>query len=99
MVNGAVALVVVVICLEVRVVFHSFGRYIQVPPPLNYLLVTVTMLGGASGAAAYAVGMISDAFSSVAFTTLAVIVSAAGAIVVGFPIVVCNSLLRFLFLL
>lgn len=86
-VNGAVALVVVVICLEVRVVFHSFGRYIQVPPPLNYLLVTVTMLGGASGAAAYAVGMISDAFSSVAFTTLAVIVSAAGAIVVGFPIV------------
>lgn len=98
-VNGAVALVVVVICLEVRVVFHSFGRYIQVPPPLNYLLVTVTMLGGASGAAAYAVGMISDAFSSVAFTTLAVIVSAAGAIVVGFPIVVCNSLLRFLFLL
>lgn len=56
------------------------------PAPLSYLLVTVTMLGGASGAAAYAVGMISDAFSSVAFTTLAVIVSAAGAIVIGFPI-------------
>nr|POE85871.1 hypothetical protein CFP56_18219 [Quercus suber] len=54
-VNGAVALVVVVICLEFRVVFHSFGRYIHVPAPLSYLLVTVTMLGGASGAAAYAV--------------------------------------------
>lgn len=64
------------------------------PAPLSYLLVTVTMLGGASGAAAYAVGMISDAFSSVAFTTLAVIVSAAGAIVIGFPILVCNSLLN-----
>ncbi|KAJ9186163.1 hypothetical protein P3X46_005695 [Hevea brasiliensis] len=84
-VNGAVALVVVVLCLEIRVVFHSFGRYIQVPPPLNYLLVTLTMLGGAAGAGAYALGMISDAFSSVAFTALNVIVSAAGAIVVGFP--------------
>ncbi|KAJ0046957.1 hypothetical protein Pint_05593 [Pistacia integerrima] len=84
--NGAVALVVVVICLEIRVVFLSFGKYIQVPPPLNYLLVTVTMLGGAAGAGAYALGMISDAFSSLAFTALAVVVSAAGAIVVGLPI-------------
>ena len=86
--NGAVALVVVVLCLEIRVVFHSFGRYIQVPPPLNYLLVTISMLGSAAGAAAYAVGMVSDAFSSMAFTTLGVIVGAAGAIVVGFPILV-----------
>ncbi|XP_057950255.1 uncharacterized protein LOC131145161 [Malania oleifera] len=85
-VNGAFALVVVVICLEVRVVFHSFGRYIQVPPPLNYLLVTITMLGGAAAAGAYALGLIADAFSSVAFTAVAVLVSAAGAIVVGFPI-------------
>ncbi|CAN1858081.1 hypothetical protein LINPERHAP1_LOCUS42723 [Linum perenne] len=85
-VNGAVALVVVIIALEVRVVFHSFGRYIQVPPPLNYLLVTTTMLGGAAGAGAYALGMVSDAFSSLVFTALAVIVSAAGALVVGFPI-------------
>ncbi|OMP11412.1 hypothetical protein CCACVL1_00533 [Corchorus capsularis] len=86
LVNGAIALVVIVICLEIRVVFHSFGRYIQVPPPINYLLVTTTMLGGAAGAGACALGMISDAFSSLAFTTLAVVVSAAGAIVVGFPI-------------
>ncbi|KAL0335879.1 UNVERIFIED_CONTAM: hypothetical protein Sradi_4799800 [Sesamum radiatum] len=85
-VNGAVALVVVVVCLEVRVVFHSFGRYIHVPPPLNYLLVTITMLGGAVAAGTYAVGMVSDAFSSLVFTALAVIVSAAGAVVVGFPI-------------
>ncbi|KAI3942997.1 hypothetical protein MKW98_005509 [Papaver atlanticum] len=85
-VNGAVALVVVVICLEIRVVFHSFGRYIQVPPPLSYLLVTISMLGGASALGAYAIGMIGDAFSSVAFTTLSVLVSAAGALVVGFPV-------------
>lgn len=89
MVNGAISLVVVVICLEIRVVFHSFGKYIQVPPPFNYLLVTTTMLGGAAGAGAGALGMVSDAFSSAAFTALAVIVSAAGAIVVGFPIMVC----------
>ncbi|KAK9117732.1 hypothetical protein Sjap_016679 [Stephania japonica] len=84
--NGALILAVVVICLEVRVVFHSFGRYIQVPPPLSYVLVTVTMLGGAFGVGAYVIGMISDAFSSLAFTALSVLVSAAGAIVIGFPI-------------
>ncbi|KAF5953378.1 hypothetical protein HYC85_006234 [Camellia sinensis] len=86
LVNGAVALVVVVICFEVRVVFHSFDRYIQVPPPLNYFLVTITMLGGAAAAGAYALGVIADAFSSLAFTALAVLVSAAAAVVVGFPI-------------
>lgn len=86
--NGAVALVVVVICLEIRIVFHAFGRYIQVPPPWNYLLVTTTMLGGASATGAYALGMISDSSSSGAFSAAAVIVSAAGAIVVGFPFMV-----------
>ncbi|XP_021746117.1 uncharacterized protein LOC110711985 [Chenopodium quinoa] len=85
-VNGAIALLVVVICLEVRVVFHSFGRYIQVPPPFSYLLVTVTMLGGAAAVGAFALGMIADAVSSIAFLTLAVVASAAGALVVGFPI-------------
>lgn len=83
--NGAVAMTVVVLCLEFRVVFHSFGRYIQVPPPFNVLLVTVTMLGGAAAAGAFAVGLVSDAFGSLVFTTLSVIVSAAGAIIVGFP--------------
>uniref|UniRef100_A0A0E0J2J8 No exine formation 1 n=1 Tax=Oryza nivara TaxID=4536 RepID=A0A0E0J2J8_ORYNI len=86
MANGLVALVVVVLCLEVRVVFHSFGRYIHAPPPLNYLLVTVTMLGGALGMAAHAAGKVGDAVSSVAFTGLAVLVSGAGAIVIGFPV-------------
>ncbi|CAI9093100.1 OLC1v1028515C1 [Oldenlandia corymbosa var. corymbosa] len=86
LVNGAIVLVAVVISLEIRVVFHSFGRYIQVPPPLNYLLVTITMLGGAAAACAYALGMVSDAFSSVIFTSSAVVVSAAGAVVIGFPV-------------
>ncbi|PRQ49888.1 putative lysosomal Pro-Xaa carboxypeptidase [Rosa chinensis] len=90
--NGVVALVVVVICLESRVVFHSFGRYIQVPPPLNYLSVTTTMLGGAAGAGVYALGMISDAFSSLAFTALAIVVSVAGAIVVRFPVLACTEM-------
>lgn len=85
-VNGAIALLVVVVCLEIRVVFHSFGRYIQVPAPFSYLLVTATMLGGAAAVGAFALGMIADAVSSMAFLTLAVVASAAGAVVVGFPI-------------
>lgn len=89
LVNGAVALTVVVLCLEFRVVFQSFGRYIQVPPPFSVLLVTITMLGGAAAAGAFAVGSVSDAFGSLVFTILSVIVSAAGAIIVGFPFLVC----------
>lgn len=85
-VNGSVALLVVVICLEIRIIFHSFGRYIQVPPPFSYLLVTATMLGGAAAAGAFALGMIADTVSSLAFMVMAVVASAAGAIVVGFPI-------------
>lgn len=88
LVNGAVALVVVVVCLEIRVVFHSFAHYLHVPPPFSYFLVTVTMLGGAVGAAACALGIIADALSSIVFTGLAVLVSGSGAIVVGFPILV-----------
>ncbi|KAI4988497.1 hypothetical protein ZWY2020_030127 [Hordeum vulgare] len=80
MANGLVALVIVVLCLEVRVVFHTFGRYIHAPPPLNYLLVTVTMLGGALGLAAHAAGKVGDAVSSVAFMGLAVLVSGAAVI-------------------
>ncbi|XP_057530619.1 uncharacterized protein LOC130809034 [Amaranthus tricolor] len=85
-VNGVIALSVVVVCLEVRVVFHSFERYIQVPPPFSYILVTATMLGGAAAAGAFALGMIADAISSMTFLTMAVVASAAGAIVLGFPV-------------
>lgn len=92
-VNGAVAMVVVVICLEIRVVFQSFGRYLHAPPPLSYLLVTVVMLGGSSAVGAYAVGVVGDAASSAAFTTVTVLVSGAGAVVIGFPILVCSEML------
>lgn len=84
-VNGAVALIMVVVCLEIRVVFHSFGKYLHASPPVNILLVTIAMLGGASAVGAYAVGMVQDAVSQAAFTALAMFVSASGAIVVGFP--------------
>ncbi|KAL4191966.1 hypothetical protein AMTRI_Chr06g191580 [Amborella trichopoda] len=84
--NGAVALVVVTVCLEIRVVFHSFAKYLHVPPPLSYLLVTLVMLGSSGGAGVYMVGMISDSFSSLAFSALSVMVSGAGAVVVGVPL-------------
>ncbi|EEF28911.1 hypothetical protein RCOM_0052540 [Ricinus communis] len=68
--NGVVALVIVVLCLEVRVVYHSFRRNIQVPLLLNYLLVTLTMFGGAVGAGADALGLIFDTLSSIAFISI-----------------------------
>lgn len=46
------------------------------------------MLGGAIGAIAYTMGMVFDAFSFVAFSTMVVIVSTAAAVIVGFPMMV-----------
>lgn len=86
--NGAVGMVVVVICLEIRVVFNSFAQYLHAPPLLNYFLVTVAMLGGAMSVGAYAVGMVADAVSSVAFTAMCMVCSAAAAVVIGFPVLV-----------
>ncbi|GAB2280797.1 hypothetical protein Dimus_015421 [Dionaea muscipula] len=43
------------------------------------------MLGGAAAACAYVLDMVADAASSVLFTTMTLVVSAAGAVVVGFP--------------
>lgn len=85
-VNGAIALVVVIVCLEIRVVFHSFGRYLHVAPPWNYVLVTITMLGGALAAGGYGIGLVTDAFGSVAFTGLSILVASTGSIVIGMPL-------------
>ena len=38
-----VSLLVVVACLEYRVVFRSFGHLIALFPPWNYIFVTVTL--------------------------------------------------------
>jgi hypothetical protein len=81
--NGAVALVVVILCLEVRVVFYSFGQYIQIPSPQNYLLVTIAALGGAAGFGAYLVGLIGDAASSLLLTSALVAASLSASVVVG----------------
>ena len=40
-----VALFGSVVGFEGRVVFHSFGQYIKLPPPWNWLAVTVCLLG------------------------------------------------------
>eukprot|EP01018_Ginkgo_biloba_P017737 Gb_19950 [translate_table: standard] len=85
-VNGAIALVIVTVCLEIRVVFYSFGRYLHVAPPWNYLLVTITMLGGASAAGAYGIGLVSDSFGSAVFTGVSILVASAGSIVIGIPL-------------
>ncbi|KAH9328708.1 hypothetical protein KI387_000816, partial [Taxus chinensis] len=85
-VNGAIALVVVTVCLEIRVVFYSFGRYLHVAPPWNYVLVTITMLGGASAAGAYGIGLVSSSIGSAVFTGVTILVSLTGSLVVGMPL-------------
>lgn len=83
--NGAIALLVVILCLEVRVVFYSFGQYIQIPAPWNYLLVTIAAVGGAAGLGAYLVGLIGDAVSSLLLTSVMVAAAFSASVAVGLP--------------
>lgn len=86
LVNGAIALLVVILCLEVRVVFLSFGQYIQIPPPWNYLLVTIAAVGGAAAIGAYIAGLIGDAASSTILVSLMVAAAFSASIVLGMPL-------------
>lgn len=86
--NGAAGMMVVMTCLGFKVFFHSCERFLHVPPPLNYVLVTVLMFGGASAVGSYALGLTKDPVGSAAFTVLMVLASAAGAIIMGFPLLV-----------
>lgn len=83
--NGAIALLVVILCLEVRVVFYSFGQYIQIPFPANYILVTIAAVGGAAGLGAYLVGLIGDAVSSRLLTSVMVAASFSASVAIGMP--------------
>ncbi|KAH6558160.1 hypothetical protein KP509_1Z076600 [Ceratopteris richardii] len=85
LVNGAISLIVIILCLEIRVVFSSFGQYIHIPAPWSYFLVSIALLGGALAVGAYGMGMISDAFSSVMLTGAMMLASFSASLVIGLP--------------
>lgn len=85
-VNGAVALAVVLACLEVRVIFTSFGHYIQLRAPFNYILVTVALYGGGFGAAAHVLGLLRGAIGKVMVSVVLVASAVSGSIVLGMPL-------------
>ncbi|MCO5577316.1 hypothetical protein L7F22_031144 [Adiantum nelumboides] len=85
-VNGAISIFVIIICLEIRVIFFSFGQYIYIPAPWSYLLVSIALLGGTLAIGAFGMGLISDAFSSVLLTGAMMLASLSGSLVVGLPL-------------
>lgn len=85
LVNGAIAVVVVIVCLEIRVIFHSFGQYIYIVPPWNYFLVTTALLGGAAAAGAFLSGAMTDDMGFVVLTSLLEIAAVCASFVLGLP--------------
>lgn len=86
LVNGAISLFIVIVCMEIRVIFFSFGQYIHIPSPWSYLFVSIALLGGALALGAYGMGLISDAFSSVLLTGAMMLAALSGSLVVGLPL-------------
>ncbi|GBG84594.1 hypothetical protein CBR_g38877 [Chara braunii] len=85
LVIGAVALAVVVGCLEFRVVFRSFSGYIHIEAPFSYVLVSIAMYGMAISFAGYALGLYRDAVT-LPFVTILLVVSAVSVcITLGMP--------------
>eukprot|EP00897_Mesotaenium_endlicherianum_P006417 jgi/Mesen1/5803/ME000293S04963 len=71
---------------QIRVVFVSFGRYISLPPPLNYVLVTLALYGGALAGAAYIFGLVRGAANNALGTGVLVVAAVAGSLVLGMPL-------------
>ncbi|XP_002985306.2 uncharacterized protein LOC9649684 [Selaginella moellendorffii] len=82
LVNGAIALVAVILSLEVRVVFFAFHQYIQIPPPFNYLLVTLGLLGGAAAVGLFLLGRVGNA----PLTALLLVAALSSSLVLGMPL-------------
>jgi hypothetical protein len=97
---SAGALAVVIAAVEARVVFHAFSQYIHLPPPLNYVLVTLALYGGAAAIGAHLLGVTGKkGVNPVLVTAVLVAAALAGALVLGMPLQVswaCWYLVRFL---
>eukprot|EP00249_Psilotum_nudum_P022608 c28580_g1_i2 orf=3-3230(-) len=86
LVNGAISLVVLLICLEIRVIFVSFEKYFYIPSPWSYLFVTIALVCVGLSLGASGMGLINDAFSSVLFTGAMMLSAFSGSLVMGFPL-------------
>ncbi|BBM96840.1 hypothetical protein MPTK1_1g01090 [Marchantia polymorpha subsp. ruderalis] len=85
LVNGGIAAVVIIICLEIRVIFLSFGQYISIAPPWNYTLVTVALMGGAGAVGAFLSGSLSDGTRFVVLSGFLQTAALCGSFVLGLP--------------
>ncbi|KAJ7567721.1 hypothetical protein O6H91_01G003700 [Diphasiastrum complanatum] len=85
-VNGAIALLIILLCLEVRVIFHSLGHYIRVRPPWNHILVTVTLVGVVAAKLAYDMGLIKDRAKSYLLTILLMLIFLSASLAIGLPL-------------
>ncbi|CAM6093060.1 unnamed protein product [Calypogeia fissa] len=85
LVNGAIAVVIIIICLEIRVLFYAFGRYIYILPPWNYVLVTSALLGGAAAAGAFVSGALTDTMGFIILTSLLQVAAICVSLVIGLP--------------
>ena len=92
---GSIALAVVLVCLEVRVVFTSFSHYVHYPPPFNYLLVTVAVFGLGFGFAAHVAGVLRGFLGSAVVTVVLLGSAVAAALVAGMPVFVSATCHRY----
>jgi hypothetical protein len=81
-----IALVLVVVgCVEVRVIFHSLAHYIKLQPPWNYAAVTASVYLFTFIALAHFGGMLESKTAAVFLTLMAVGGAVAGCIALGMP--------------
>eukprot|EP00850_Spirogloea_muscicola_P017425 SM000149S01360 [mRNA] locus=s149:280764:287589:- [translate_table: standard] len=84
--NGLVSLLIVLGCVEARVIFHSFGHYISLPAPFNVLLLTLAVYGVGLACAAHAMGLTKGAVNSTLVTVVLLVAAVSGALVLGMPL-------------
>ncbi|KAK2078944.1 hypothetical protein QBZ16_002634 [Prototheca wickerhamii] len=72
--------------LEARVIFFSYGQYVPLAPPWNYVAVTLAVYGVGALALLHAAGALSEALERTALGPVVMTGAALGALALGLPL-------------
>ncbi|MEW5314894.1 MAG: hypothetical protein WDW38_006356 [Sanguina aurantia] len=79
------SLLVALVAFEGRVVFHSFGQYIKLQPPWDWIAVTFALFGSASVALLHQLGAVGTVVDVTLVGSFLLICTTAGALAAGIP--------------
>lgn len=83
--TGLVALAAAIAGIEGRIIFHSFGQYIRLAAPWNYVAITIGLYGVGTLLVLHFTGIMGEEAAGVALGPVLMIGASVGGLVTGLP--------------